>query len=328
MKELLKITNVNNISKNLGINFARTLYPRANAPGIFDGQQLVFDFDRAESLIGVTNTNGNAQITKKEDMPEEKIKRGKIEGQQTYHIFERGITLFLPPQATRNINQTLETGRIPETEGVRLSRISSCKILKERHPMPEDGMVYMSQVDYERRNELLQLARNLTTCIVKEWRKIEPGKPIAVVLFGSVAKGLVRRGNHQDPSNIDLAVIGDFTDKEAEQLKDAIRPRRKEAQEIILRSCPLVISDDKNPGNAGVHIQSIKSLNAGDYSGALNHINAGALAIHDPSGVWDEIEKEALSFVTEKALKKAEKDRIHRSIFRRQRKCIFSRLRL
>lgn len=326
MKELLEITNINNINKKFTRNFVRTLCPRPSAPGIFDGQQLFFDFDKGESFIGVTNTNGHTQATTKEDVSEKTIKKRRIEGQQTYHIFERGITLFLAPQAMRNINQTLETGSIPETEGVRLSRINSCKILKERHPTPEDGMAYMSHVDYKRRNELLQIARNLTTCIVKEWRRIEPGKPISVVLFGSIAKGLVKSGDHQDPSNIDLAVIGDFTDKESELLKDAIRPRRKEAQKIILRSCPLVISDEKNPGNAGVHIQSIRSLYAGDFSGALNHINAGAFAIHDPSGVWDRVEKEALNFITEKALRKAEKDRTHRSIFRQQRKCIFSRL--
>lgn len=272
-----------------------------------------------KELLEITNVTN---ISKKEDIPEEKIKKRKIEGQQTYHIFERGITLLLPPQTMISINQASETGAIPPTEGVRLSRINNCKILKERHPEPEDGVRYMTQVDYQRRYELLQLSRKLTACIVREWRKIEHGKPIAVLLFGSVAKGLVRRGDHPDPSNIDIAVIGDFTDKEAEQLKDAIKPRRKETQEIILSSCPFVISNEQNPGNAGVHIQSVKSLRAGNFAGAFNHINAGAFAIHDPSGIWDRTEKKALSFITERALKKIEKDKNHRTIFKQPRRYI------
>lgn len=300
-------------------------YPTTTNSGIIEGQQAYFDFDNQQVFVAIPNKNGHTE-SKQEKTRQKKTLSRKDEAQQMYHIFDRGINILIPPQATKIIYTSSVTNEMPITEAVRLSRINNCKILKERYPTPEKGIGYMTTVDYQRRNELLQLARNLTSCIVKEWRKIDRHKPIAVILFGSVAKGLVRRGDHPDPSNIDLAVIGEFTEVEMESLFNAISTKRREAQQIILSSCPMIVSKEKNPGNAGVHIQSIKNMKSGDYAGAISHINAGGFAIYDSSNIWQKIEEEALIFMAKRAIDKRGKNKLHNTIFKSLKKCVSSRV--
>ncbi|MCL5970090.1 MAG: hypothetical protein M1450_01135, partial [Patescibacteria group bacterium] len=77
--------------------------------------------------------------------------------------------------------------------------MKQCGILAKRYPKPEQGRKFMESVDYERRKELLEKAVHLSESIVASWKEINPDKPIAIILFGSVAKGLVKQTQNPDP---------------------------------------------------------------------------------------------------------------------------------
>lgn len=195
----------------------------------------------------------------------------------------------------------------------RINMMTGCKILEQRYPTPNHGKKFMEQVDFERRDELLGYSLELTDTIVSSWQQINPDKPIAVLLFGSVAKGLVKKADNSDPSNIDMGVIGNITDTERESLLDAIRPKRQEIQRKILGTCPEVDSNEPNPGNAGVLVQSINKVIDSRYGVARGYyISSGAIPLYDPEGIWREIEEKALQTQAEK--------------IRRQRKCGFKKL--
>lgn len=226
---------------------------------------------------------------------------------------KRGIQI-IPPEHVRRVmamakQHTLEGTRWsdeekstlwPQKERARIRAITSCKILRQRYPKLLDGQRFMESVDYERRDQLLGYAKELTEEIVSSWQTINSDEPIAVVLFGSVAKGLVKNCRDGDPSNIDLAVIGKIKDHEKDELFDAIRNKRKEIQERILSSCNEIDSPESNPGNAGVFIQDVSKIEKGKYGDARNYISSGAIALHDPSGIWERIEDRALQIAAEK----------------------------
>jgi predicted nucleotidyltransferase len=195
----------------------------------------------------------------------------------------------------------------PNTEKARLFLMKQCGTLARRYPKPEEGRKFMENVDYQRREELLEKARHLSTDIVSSWGKISPDKPIAVILFGSVAKGLVKHTQNPDPSNIDIAVIGDISSEERESLMDEIRPHRKSLQEWILQRVPFINSSDKNPGNAGVIIQNIEKLTKDNLEPAKNYITSGAIALYDPEGIWSNIESQALNNTYERIESKKNK---------------------
>lgn len=185
----------------------------------------------------------------------------------------------------------------PETEKTRLRLIKQCGILAKRYPNPKDGKKFMETVDYQRREELLTKAKDLSTDIVSAWQDINPDKPIAIILFGSVAKGLVKHGENPDPSNIDIAVIGDITQSERERLMDEIRPHRKSVQGWILERVPFVNSSERNPGNAGVMVQNTEKLTKDNYEPTRNYIASGAITLYDPQGIWSDLENQALNHV-------------------------------
>ena len=187
----------------------------------------------------------------------------------------------------------------PDTEKARIWLIQQCGTLAKRYPNPEDGERFMESVDYQRRNELMQKAQALSDDIVYSWQTINPDKPIAVILFGSVAKGLVKHTQNPDPSNIDLAVIGDISQDEREKLMDEIRPNRKSVQEWILERVPFVNSTEENPGNAGVIIQHTDKLTKDRHEPTRNYIASGAIALHDPERIWSNLETEALFIASE-----------------------------
>ncbi len=182
----------------------------------------------------------------------------------------------------------------PDTEKTRIQVIKQCGTLAKRYPNPQAGKSFMNTIDYERREELLDKAHNLSEDIVSSWQAINPDAPIAIILFGSVAKGLVKRTEHPNPSNIDIAVIGDISSSDREKLMDEIRPQRKSVQEWILERVPFISTQEANPGNAGVCVQNIAKLRSDNYEPVVNYIASGAIALHDPSGLWKDLETEAL----------------------------------
>lgn len=195
----------------------------------------------------------------------------------------------------------------PEEEKARLKIMTNCGTLKRRYPQKEDGETFMKDIDYQRRDELLDRACDLTVEVVSSWEKLKPETPIAVILFGSVAKGLVKREDHPDPSNIDIAVIGEITKEERNSLLDAIRPKRIEIQNEILAKVPSIDSAERNPGNAGVIVQDMEKLTKENYSQTKNYIASGAVALYDPSGLWQKLEIDALKHEAEKAKGKKKK---------------------
>jgi predicted nucleotidyltransferase len=184
----------------------------------------------------------------------------------------------------------------PDAEKARLRIMTNCSILRKRYPTREEGERFMHDVDYDQREFLLGQAGDLTLGIVESWQQIAPDKPIAVVLYGSVAKGLVKRPDHPDPSNIDLTVIGDISPEQRLELMDSIRSRREKVRERILARVPKVDSREHNPGNAGVMVQHTDRLLNGGFYGARNYIASGAFALHDPKGIWKSIESEAIEY--------------------------------
>lgn len=192
----------------------------------------------------------------------------------------------------------------PENEKARLYLMKQCGTLARRYPKSEQGKKFMESVDYQRRRELLEKAGHLSESIVLSWSEINPDKPIAVILFGSVAKGLVKHTQNPDPSNIDLAVIGEISAEERERLMDSIRPHRKTVQEWILQRVPFINSSERNPGNAGVIIQNSEKLTKDNFEPAKNYITSGAIALHDPEGIWKELETQALNNTYERMSRK------------------------
>ncbi len=218
--------------------------------------------------------------------------------QQKYWVHERGVEMLLPPQA-----KPVQDSDIRESQ--RLSQIHNDGVLKNRYPTQQSGEAFMQTVDMNRRQTMLTMAGEAAEKIISEWRDINPDKEITVVLFGSVAKGLVKNCEQSDPSNIDMAVVGDITDDEKEALYDAIRPYRKEVQDQLLASCGNVEVGDSNPANLGVSIQHISKLTNGHYSGMVNHLKAAAFPLYDPEGMWHELEGNALEKL---AIEKKEKE--------------------
>lgn len=211
------------------------------------------------------------------DFPEERQERV----QQMFWLHDRGLILTLPPEATKKIAHGVNNGGIPKDELQRLKIIGRDTILKNRYPTSVEGSEYMESVDMEWREHLFSVAQETADHIKEQAEKMGKEK-IAIVLFGSVAKGLTKSPDHSDPSNIDMVVIGDFLDEEKEELFDKVRPIRNEKAEEI--------------GNTvGVHIQDRSIFTKNNHNDALNYIASGATALYDPHAVWSNIESEALS---------------------------------
>ncbi len=199
------------------------------------------------------------------------------------HIPERGVTVTVP---LRGLDSGLEEGRYHIVAG--------SGILRNRYPTSRDGQAFMENVDHEWGETLKGYAYQLTGKIIEEWQQISPHKPIAVLLFGSIARGLVKKPDHCDPSNIDLTVIGEIDKEERNMLLDGIRDHRADIQKDILANCPNLDSHEHNPGNANVLVQDVSKLKSDGYHAAIRYIDASAYPLYDPSEVWRQIEAEAL----------------------------------
>lgn len=210
---------------------------------------------------------------------------------------KRGLRVTPPHETQTNMRLARSGQKVswsPE-EKTRLRELINCTILKKRYPAKEDGDRFMKEdVDYERREELRCMANELVGCIVSSWRTINPQKDIAIILFGSIAKGLVKRPDHPNPSNVDLAVIGNFTPEEKSELFDGIRFKRKEIQQRTINGNTNIDPSERNPGNAGVLIQTPDKLIVNDFSATRIYIRSNAQPLYDPAGIWKKIERRAL----------------------------------
>ena len=101
--------------------------------------------------------------------------------QQKFWVHTRGIEMLLPPSFPH-----------AENKSERLRQITNDGTLRRRYPDPDEGRDFMDEIDFDRRNKLLGMAQEANHKIIEEWKGINPDKNIAVILFGSVAKGLVK----------------------------------------------------------------------------------------------------------------------------------------
>ncbi len=233
----------------------------------------------------------------------------------------RGLKI-LPPSGLESFVEKARRGeRVnPPTDldKIKWALVLYSNILRKRYPTTNSGQEFMTQVCYERLDELTELANSMTMCIVEKWKNIAPDTEIAVILFGSTTRGLVKNSSHPDPSNIDLAVIGNIDDYHKELLYDAIRPTRKSTQEIILKNCSISdnSADIQNSGNAGVHIQNIEKLTKNDFQQTIEYLKANATALYDPAGIWSGLENEALVYLRDETnfLSKINNRKKHRQI--------------
>lgn len=214
----------------------------------------------------------------------------------------RGLKIIPPDQVVENMRLAREgLSIIPwtEREKARIALIKKDPIMARRYPDSNSGQALMAEVSYERREELLLLARDLTETVVSEWDKISPNKGIAIVLFGSVARGLVRHREHRDPSNIDMSIVGDFSEEERLRLLDAIRPARQEIRTKIVKACSGQEAFTGLSGNAGVYVQNVDKLINNKFACAKEYIASNAFSLHDPLGIWKIIEQSALDHEVE-----------------------------
>lgn len=210
-----------------------------------------------------------------------------------------GVQVLAPRETQENMALARQGKRVVWSDGekARLRLMKSDGVLAKRYPSRDEGRKFVeTEVDYEWREQLLRMAYELSDTIVASWKEIYPGKDVAVVLFGSVAKGLVKGPGHLDPSNIDVTVIGEFNESERSALFDAIRSKRNELEDGMKAHYPNM-SPDSRGGNAGVHIQDRKKLENDRHSQTKCLIRSGATALHDPKGIWKELEEKALQDV-------------------------------
>lgn len=210
-----------------------------------------------------------------------------------YFIAERGVYITLPPEATQVIAGSASNREpLPWEEQVRLLVMANDPILRGRYRLVSEGNESMEQVCFIWREELYKKAQFMADDIVVHSKEI--GKEdFLVLLFGSVARGLSRRKEDPDPSNIDLAVVGDFSEGDRLDLFDRIRDRRMQIQEEI-------------GSNVGVHIQCWEKMSKNDFSAVINYIASSARILYDPLGKWKVLEGKALSIVGERLIKKLE----------------------
>src|SRR3989344_2960660 len=111
---------------------------------------------------------------------------------------KRGIQIFPPAETAHKMSQA-RRGEVVTPfsleEKVRLRELIHAKILAHRYPTKECGKAFMAEVDYEWGNQLLELSREFAAFLVRTWREIS-NKPVSVILYGSISRGLVKRPNH------------------------------------------------------------------------------------------------------------------------------------
>lgn len=201
--------------------------------------------------------------------------------EQFFWVHNRGVRVALPPESTSKISKASILGQgVPEEEVQRLKVITHDPILRKRYPADSDGQEYMQSVCANWRNELLSRAQSIS-CEIAHQAESMRKRPTAIILFGSVARALTKYKGHEDPSNIDLAVIGHFNDSERTELFDRIRPVRESMAGEI-------------GNNVGVIVQDVQAVRNNDFDSALIYIGSSATALWDPEGLWAQIEKDAL----------------------------------
>src|SRR5579884_1622392 len=234
----------------------------------------------------------------------------RIERLQEVYIPERGVRVELPPQCSVFSNPKSGDVLISHSEIERIKAIMKDPTLKKRYPKPEDGQAFMMETSPEWRSYLLSRSKEAAAEI--GWNCERMGyERFAVVLFGSVSRNLVKHPKHPDPSNIDLAVIGEFSPYSREPIFDRIRPLREHLTSEINQNEGRY-NEDGNFERLTVLVQPIDNVRSMDYFSVRTHISACARPLYDPTSLWNELEKEAMPYVAFYNLTKGERRMLHR----------------
>ena len=135
---------------------------------------------------------------------------------------------------------------------------------------------------------------------------------------------MAKQRTDADPSNIDLAVIGDISVDEGEEIKNIIRGARERITTRIrvAESCRCVglrcvcasevsLSKPSNPiERVGVLVQDIETLRKNDYYQARMFMSSCARVMYDPFDLWKALELEAVPSMAKFNMTRAERKRV------------------
>lgn len=245
---------------------------------------------------------------------------------RSLYLPREGVVVELPSDCSLGIDICPDTGtvKIDPIVRARLNMITHDTILANRYPTREHGERFMEQISPQWRDRLFDQAKIVTQTVINSCQSIDQER-IAVILFGSVAKNLVKPPTHPDPSNIDLAVIGFFSKTEKDQLLGLVKPVRRavteyinavESREIkegesfeekkIIVADPVIkcepVDDSSMPNQSlvgcrvGVFFQTPETVRCNGYDVAREYVTSCAKALHDPYYIWREIEHEAIAY--------------------------------
>lgn len=250
-------------------------------------------------------------------------------GTKSLYIPRRGLLVELPQSCAQDIKFSSETGNAvldPMTRE-QLKNIMNCPILRARYPHVEDGEKFMNSISPQWRDGLLKEAKTMGAAIKTAFWTIGK-KSFATILYGSVAKNLVKSLIHPDPSNVDIVVIGDFDTQEKLEIMDLIRPTRQEittnikAKEMCrcesvmcycyadlaeryLRQATTSLRDSDGKivsysseliERMGIILHPTDSLRGNGYGLAREYVASCARPLYDPENIWGEIENEAILY--------------------------------
>lgn len=242
------------------------------------------------------------------------------------YIPDRGVAVALPEKCAAKSYIDPVAKQVTSNdlmESYRIGGIRSDSILAKRYPNPEVGWRYMAAVSTEWGAKLTDDAIKMGQELAEASRSMGKDQ-FAVVLYGSTARGLVKCPKHRDPSNIDMAIIGDFNLDERSSVLDKVRPLRESISSQILieeksRSCScqgeyagedahgfVTATYSKEPGSecnqtdngfkrVGIHVMNIQAIRSDQYSGLRRIITACAYPIIEEGEMWATEEKIAIA---------------------------------
>ncbi len=256
---------------------------------------------------------------------------------RSIYIPARGVRVELPPQVLaqskmheHNIHRCSQTCERPAIVPLSweskywIIAIQNDRTLRRRYPQEEIGQRFMTQVDHDWRETLYDRALDLTGSIQNAAREIGVQR-FAVVLYGSVARNLVKRPGHPDPSNIDIAVVGSISCQEKDEMYRLIRNDREEvttrikdeeknaiearteglALDRVTKAKLGRIDREIDPiGRAGVIIRSVPAVKESDYDLVLWYMAGCGQPLYDHDGLWAQLEHEAMPHLALSTLSK------------------------
>lgn len=245
----------------------------------------------------------------------------EIEPTKSLYLLDRGVVVELPSTCARNITVCTDGKVVLDPMGkVQMAMISGDTILGNRYQSFQEGDEYMERVSPEWRRRLLEKAGVVTEATIEACSLVDK-KQATILLYGSLAKNLAKKRTDEDPSNIDIAVIGDFDWMEKMQVLGLIRPVRELVTAQIktcekcrdeMNGCPcqnwtsdqyqnydtVDISQESSPiGRVNVIIQTPEVVRKQGYGVARNYIASCAKVFYDPENLWEKIENEAIAYV-------------------------------